>query len=211
MAKPPQEAIDIIESMALNDQKIQHQRRPPPRQCGMLELNSADAVLAQQKLLQQQLEEQQHKWILNATASGQLMAKPPQEAIDIIESMALNDQKIQHQRRPPPRQCGMLELNSADAVLAQQKLLQQQLEEQQHKWILNATASGQLMAKPPQEAIDIIESMALNDQKIQHQRRPPPRQCGMLELNSADAVLAQQKLLQQQLEEVTHKLNDLPK
>ncbi|XP_019460057.1 PREDICTED: uncharacterized protein LOC109359815 [Lupinus angustifolius] len=83
--------------------------------------------------------------------------------------------------------------------------------QQQHKWILNAIAGGQLMAKPPQEAIDIIESMALNDQKSQHQRRPPPRQGGMLELNPADAVLAQHKLLQQQLEEVTQKLNDLPK
>ncbi|CAL0304806.1 unnamed protein product [Lupinus luteus] len=83
--------------------------------------------------------------------------------------------------------------------------------QQQHKWILNATAGGQLMSKPPQEAIDIIESMALNDQKSQHQRKPPPRQGGILELSSTDAVLAQHKLLQQQLEEVTQKLNDLPK
>ncbi|XP_019420653.1 PREDICTED: uncharacterized protein LOC109330831 [Lupinus angustifolius] len=58
--------------------------------------------------------QQQHKWIVNATAGGQLMTKPPQEAINIIESMALNDQKSQHQRWPPPRQGGMLELNPTD-------------------------------------------------------------------------------------------------
>ncbi|CAL0331053.1 unnamed protein product [Lupinus luteus] len=63
--------------------------------------------------------QQQHKWILNATAGGQLMSKPPQEAIDIIESMALNDQKSQHQRKPPPRQGGILELSSTDETVYQ--------------------------------------------------------------------------------------------
>src|ERR1044072_1254943 len=81
---------------------------------------------------------------------------------------------------------------------------------QQSKLILDATAGGSLMAKTPTEAIQIIEAMALNDQQTQH-HRGPPRRGGMIELGATDAVLAQNKQLQQQLDEVKQKLADLPK
>ncbi|XP_057421565.1 uncharacterized protein LOC130715476 [Lotus japonicus] len=81
---------------------------------------------------------------------------------------------------------------------------------QQSKLILDATAGGSLMAKTPTEAIQIIEAMALNDQQTQH-HRGPPRKSGMLELGATDVVLAQNKQLQQQLDEVKQKLADLPK
>ncbi|KAF1862998.1 hypothetical protein Lal_00018842 [Lupinus albus] len=75
----------------------------------------------------------------------------------------------------------------------------------------NATPSGQILSKPPQEAFDIIESMAQNDQKVQHQGGPqPPRRGGMIELSSTDVVLTQNKLLEQQLDEIKKKLTDLP-
>src|ERR1044072_6606287 len=82
---------------------------------------------------------------------------------------------------------------------------------QQSKLILDATAGGSLMAKTPTEAIQIIEAMALNDQQTQHHRGPPPRRGRMIELGTNDAVLAQNKQLQQQLDEVKQKLADLPK
>ncbi|XP_057444964.1 uncharacterized protein LOC130737224 [Lotus japonicus] len=82
--------------------------------------------------------------------------------------------------------------------------------DKQSKLILDATSGGSLMAKTPTEAIQIIEAMTLNDQQDQH-HRGPPRRGGMIELGTNDVVLAQNKQLQQQLDEVKHKLADLPK
>src|ERR1044072_7677797 len=81
---------------------------------------------------------------------------------------------------------------------------------QQSKLILDATAGGSLMAKTATEAIEIIEAMALNDQQTQH-NRGPPRKSGMLELGANDAVLAQNRQLQQQMDEMKKTLADLPK
>ncbi|XP_019435443.1 PREDICTED: uncharacterized protein LOC109341924, partial [Lupinus angustifolius] len=80
---------------------------------------------------------------------------------------------------------------------------------QQHKLILEATSGGSLMAKTPTEAIDIIESMAINDQQDQHSRAPTRR--SMIELAGNDAILAQNKLFQQQMEEMTKQLANIPK
>ncbi|XP_057416120.1 uncharacterized protein LOC130710783 [Lotus japonicus] len=82
--------------------------------------------------------------------------------------------------------------------------------QQQSRIMVDATSGGSLMTKSPTEAIQIIEAMALNDHQDQH-IRGPPRRGGVLELGSSDAILAQNKQLQQQLDEVKKTLSDLPK
>ncbi|XP_057441326.1 uncharacterized protein LOC130733222 [Lotus japonicus] len=82
--------------------------------------------------------------------------------------------------------------------------------QQQSRIMVDATSGGSLMTKSPTEAIQIIEAMALNDHQDQH-NRGPPRIGGVLELGSSDAILAQNKQLQQQLDEVKKTLSDLPK
>lgn len=81
--------------------------------------------------------------------------------------------------------------------------------QQQPKLLLDATAGGSLMAKPPEEAIQIIEAMATSDHQSQHNRGPTARR-GILELGAQDAVLAQNKLLTQQMEELAKQMANLP-
>ncbi|XP_058753783.1 uncharacterized protein LOC131626967 [Vicia villosa] len=79
-----------------------------------------------------------------------------------------------------------------------------------HKTLLDATAGGSLMSKSVEEAITIIDRMALNDRQSQHDRSPSQRKPGVLELNTNDAILAQNKRLSQQVELLTQQMTKLP-
>ncbi|XP_058764698.1 uncharacterized protein LOC131638170 [Vicia villosa] len=56
----------------------------------------------------------------------------------------------------------------------------------------------------------IIDRMALNDLQTQHDRSPSQRKPGVLELNTNDAILAQNKILSQQVELLTKQMSKLP-
>src|SRR3954466_3842810 len=79
-----------------------------------------------------------------------------------------------------------------------------------HKTLLDATAGGSLMPKSVEESITIIDRMALNDRQSQHDRSPSQRKPGVLELNTNDAILAQNKILSQQVELLTKQMSKLP-
>jgi hypothetical protein len=79
-----------------------------------------------------------------------------------------------------------------------------------HKTLLDATAGGSLMSKNAEEAKVIIDRMALNDRQSQHDRSPSQRKPRVLELNTNDAILAQNKLLSQQVELLTQQMSKLP-
>jgi hypothetical protein len=79
-----------------------------------------------------------------------------------------------------------------------------------HKTLLDATAGGSLISKTAEEAKVIIERMARNDHQGQHDRSPSQRKPGVLELNTNDAILAQNKLLSQQVELLTQQMAKLP-
>ncbi|XP_058732944.1 uncharacterized protein LOC131604530 [Vicia villosa] len=79
-----------------------------------------------------------------------------------------------------------------------------------HKTLLDATAGGSLMSKSTEDAIMIIDRMALNDLQTQHDRSPSQRKPGVLELNTNDAILAQNKILSQQVELLTKQMSKLP-
>ena len=66
------------------------------------------------------------------------------------------------------------------------------------------------MSKNAEEAKVIIDRMALNDRQSQHDRSPSQRKPGVLELNTNDAILAQNKLLSQQVELLTQQMAKLP-
>src|SRR3954467_3232589 len=79
-----------------------------------------------------------------------------------------------------------------------------------HKTLLDATAGGSLMSKSAEDATMIIDRMALNDLQTQHDRSPSQRKPGVLELNTNDAILAQNKILSQQVELLTKQMSKLP-
>ncbi|XP_058725956.1 uncharacterized protein LOC131597266 [Vicia villosa] len=80
----------------------------------------------------------------------------------------------------------------------------------QPKLLLDATAGGSLIAKSAAEAISIIDRMALTDHQVQHNRGTVQKKPGVLELGTNDAILAQNKLLTQTVEELTKQLSKLP-
>ncbi|XP_058726409.1 uncharacterized protein LOC131597750 [Vicia villosa] len=79
-----------------------------------------------------------------------------------------------------------------------------------HKTLLDATAGGSLKSKSAEEATTIIDRMTLKDRQSQHDRSPSQRKVGVLELNTNDAILAQNKLLSQQVELLTQQMTKLP-
>jgi len=79
------------------------------------------------------------------------------------------------------------------------------------KLILDASAEGNIKWKTPEEAHEMIENMASNDNEMQNERATSQKKGGMLELQSQDAILAQNKIMTQQLESVMKKLSQLPK
>nr|KYP33142.1 hypothetical protein KK1_046021 [Cajanus cajan] len=75
--------------------------------------------------------------------------------------------------------------------------------------ILDASFGGSVMFRTAEEAITIIESMASTDFRSQHARSSSPKR-GVLELSTQDAVLAQNKILSQQIEALNQQMAKLP-
>ena len=65
--------------------------------------------------------------------------------------------------------------------------------------------------KSPADAVKIINQMALNTRKSSHNRNPNQRKAGILELEANDVVLAQNKLLTQQIEAMQKEMRAMPK
>ncbi|GAU33902.1 hypothetical protein TSUD_357000 [Trifolium subterraneum] len=81
--------------------------------------------------------------------------------------------------------------------------------QRQPKLLLDAAAGGSLMSKSAEDAIVIIEKMALNDHQDEYNRNPSQRKLGVIELGTSDAMLAQNKLFTQTVEELTKQLSKL--
>lgn len=79
------------------------------------------------------------------------------------------------------------------------------------KTMLDASAGGYIAMKNPADAVKIINQMALNTRKSSHNRNPQQRKAGILELEANDAVLAQNKLLTQQMEAMQKEMRAMPK
>ncbi|XP_020231419.1 uncharacterized protein LOC109811976 [Cajanus cajan] len=79
----------------------------------------------------------------------------------------------------------------------------------QTKMILDASFGGSVMFRTAEEAITIIESMASTDFRSQHGRSSSHKR-GVLELSTQDAVLAQNKILSQQIEALNQQMAKLP-
>jgi len=79
------------------------------------------------------------------------------------------------------------------------------------KLMLDASAGGNIKWKTPKEAHEMIENMTSNDNEMQNEIATSQKKGGMLELQSPDAILAQNKIMTQQLESVMKKLSQLPK
>lgn len=80
----------------------------------------------------------------------------------------------------------------------------------QPKSLLDATPGGSLMSKSEKEAIYIIERIPLNNHQVQYDKGSSKKKHGILELGTKDAILAQNKLHTQTLEELTKQLSKLP-
>ena len=65
--------------------------------------------------------------ILDASTGGTMMSKSLEEAIVIIDSITTNDYQSHHDRALTQRK-GIMELDTQSAILAQNKLLTQQIE-----------------------------------------------------------------------------------
>ena len=72
----------------------------------------------------------------------------------------------------------------------------------QTKIILDASTGSTMMSKSPEEAIVIIDSIATSDYQS-HRDRAPTQRKGIMELDTQSAILAQNKLLTQQIKALT--------
>ena len=79
----------------------------------------------------------------------------------------------------------------------------------QSKQLLDASAGGKIKMKTPDEAMDLIESLAASDVAILRDRAHIPTMKSLLELTSQDTLLAQNKLLSKQLETSVRKQTSL--
>jgi len=70
--------------------------------------------------------------------------------------------------------------------------------------ILDASTGGTMMSKSPEEAIVIIDSIAASDYQSHHDRTLTQRK-GIMELDTLSEILAQNKLLTQQIEALTNR------
>nr|KYP37147.1 hypothetical protein KK1_041685 [Cajanus cajan] len=77
------------------------------------------------------------------------------------------------------------------------------------KILLDASAGGSMRFKTPEEAIELIDAMAANDYDLPAERESRQKR-GILELGSQDALLAQNKLLSQQIEALTKQVARIP-
>ncbi|XP_045802249.1 uncharacterized protein LOC123895808 [Trifolium pratense] len=78
---------------------------------------------------------------------------------------------------------------------------------QDSKLLLDATAGGSLLSLSAADATTIIEKMSLSDR--QGERSKTQRKPGILELDTSDAVLAQNKLLTNTVEELSKQMSKL--
>ncbi|XP_014503197.1 uncharacterized protein LOC106763531 [Vigna radiata var. radiata] len=76
----------------------------------------------------------------------------------------------------------------------------------QTKLMLDASSGGNIRWKTLEEARELIENMAANDNESQNERG---QQRGVLQLQSHDAITAQNKLMTQQLEILMNKVSQL--
>ncbi|XP_052728439.1 uncharacterized protein LOC128195242 [Vigna angularis] len=72
------------------------------------------------------------------------------------------------------------------------------------KAMLDAASGGSFILKTPEEALETLELMANNTVNMQFDRQN--RKAGVLEVNTLDAILAQNKLLTQQITDLTQKM-----
>ncbi|KAF1883454.1 hypothetical protein Lal_00003403 [Lupinus albus] len=77
------------------------------------------------------------------------------------------------------------------------------------KMIIDAAAGGTMMAVDAEQATRIITALTSTDRQAQHNRRSVHKR-GMLDLNTSDAILAQNKILTQQIEALTKQMLKLP-
>ncbi|GAU37821.1 hypothetical protein TSUD_276390 [Trifolium subterraneum] len=81
--------------------------------------------------------------------------------------------------------------------------------QQQSNLLLDATAGGSLLSLSVADATTIIEKMALSDRQGEYNRNPSQRKPGILELDTSYAVLAQNKLLTNTVEELSKQMSKL--
>ncbi|CAJ2663184.1 unnamed protein product [Trifolium pratense] len=79
----------------------------------------------------------------------------------------------------------------------------------QSKLFLDVAAGGSLMSKGAEDAIAIIEKLALSDRQGEYNMNPSQRKPGILELDTSDAMLAQNKLLTNTVEELSKQMSKL--
>jgi len=77
------------------------------------------------------------------------------------------------------------------------------------KMILDATAGGTMMVVDVEHATRIIDALASTDYQAQYDRQSVQKK-GVFELNSIDAILAQNKIITQQMEALTQQMSKLP-
>jgi len=75
--------------------------------------------------------------------------------------------------------------------------------------MLDASVGGSIKWKTLEEAYELIENMATNDNEA-YIKRVHSQKKGILELQSQDALLAQNKIMTQQLETLMKKFSQLP-
>ena len=78
------------------------------------------------------------------------------------------------------------------------------------KQLLDASASGKIKLKTPEEAMQLIENMVASDHAILCDWAYTPTKKSLLEFTSQDAMLAQNKLLTKTLENLTTTLSNFP-
>ncbi|GAU21677.1 hypothetical protein TSUD_242490 [Trifolium subterraneum] len=77
---------------------------------------------------------------------------------------------------------------------------------QQIKLLLDATAGGSLLSLSAADATAIIEKMSLSDRQGDYNRNPVHKKAGILELDTSDAVLAQNKLLTNTVDQLSKQM-----
>jgi len=79
------------------------------------------------------------------------------------------------------------------------------------KMILDAAAGGTMMVVNVEQATRIIEALASSNYQAQHDRHNAQPKKGMLELSTTNALLAQNKILTQQMDVITKQMANLAK
>jgi len=77
------------------------------------------------------------------------------------------------------------------------------------KMILDAVVGGTMMDVDVEQATRIIDALASTDYQAQHDQQVVQNK-GMLDLSTFDELLAQNKILTQQIEAITKQLSKLP-